>query len=149
MQLHSNAIIIVKSEQNDIHLFKVMIWRYEHNLNHKHPNSIWTITCSISVFITLVYFCYSGRSFYVSSPPSLGVQGSAGNETADSIIRSDGKSLCKVFCIITYQSQNSHPQILWVTKHRQLPHYCPPKSSPGDDKEPRERRRGKRRKIKK
>lgn len=62
------------------------------------------------------------------------------NETADSIIRSDGKSLCKVFCIITYQSQNSHPQILWVTTHRQLPHYCPPKSSPSDDKEPGERR---------
>lgn len=57
-----------------------------------------------------------------------------GNETAGSIIRSDGKSLCKVFCIITYQSQNSHPQILWVTKHQQLPHYCPPKSSPTNDK---------------
>lgn len=58
-----------------------------------------------------------------------------GNETAGSIIRSDGKSLCKVFCIITYQSQNSHPQILWVTKHQQLPHYCPPKSSPTNDKQ--------------
>lgn len=57
------------------------------------------------------------------------------NETAGSIIRSNGKSLYKVFCIITYQSQNSHPQILWVTKHQQLPHYCPPKSSPTNDKE--------------
>lgn len=80
-----------------------------------------------------------------ASPPSLAVlAGSAGaslsgNETAGSIIRSDGKSLCKVFCIITYQSQNSHPQILWVTKHQQLPHYCPPKSSPTNDKERGER----------
>ena len=57
------------------------------------------------------------------------------NETAGSIIRSNGKSLYKVFCIITCQSQNSHPQILWVTKHQQLPHYCPPKSSPTNDKE--------------
>lgn len=72
-------------------------------------------------------------------PPSLGSAGFAGvslsgNETAGSIIRSDSKSLCKVFCIITYQSQNSHPQILWVTKHQQFPHYCPPKSSPTNDK---------------
>lgn len=65
------------------------------------------------------------------------------NETAGSIIRSDGKSLCKVFCIITYQSQNSHPQILWVTKHQQLPHYCPPKSGPANDKR-RGRGRGRR-----
>lgn len=69
------------------------------------------------------------------------------NETADSIIRSDGKSLCKVFCIITYQSKNSHPQILWVTKHRQLPHYCPPKSSPNDDRETGGRRAAEREKI--
>lgn len=67
-----------------------------------------------------------------------------GNETAGSIIRSDGKSLCKVFCIITYQSQNSHPQILWVTKHQQLPHYCPPKSIPTNDKH---RKREERKKI--
>lgn len=40
--------------------------------------------------------------------------------TGDSIIRSDGKSLCKVLCIITYQNQDSHPQILWVTNSQQL-----------------------------
>lgn len=40
--------------------------------------------------------------------------------TADSIIRSDGKSLCKVLCIITYQNQDTHPQILWVTNSQQL-----------------------------
>lgn len=74
----------------------------------------------------------------------LGASLCCGNETAGSIIRSDGKSLCKVFCIITYQSQNSHPQILWVTKHQQLPHYCPPKSGPANDK-----RRGRKKKKKK
>lgn len=85
--------------------------------------------------------CYLENSSVCAAalPPSRGAAGFAGAslrgcETARSIIRSDGKSLCKVFCIITYQSQNSHPQILWVTKHQQLPHYCPPKSSPTNDK---------------
>lgn len=102
---------------------------------------MYSAMCSLSWF-----YCGSFSSFIRSA----GFAGASlcGNETAGSIIRSDGKSLCKVFCIITYQSQNSHPQILWVTKHQQLPHYCPPKSSPTNDKE-RKKEEDRRRKKKK
>lgn len=89
-------------------------------------------------------FYYGSFSSVIRSAGFAGAS-LCGNETAGSIIRSDGKSLCKVFCIITYQSQNSHPQILWVTKHQQLPHYCPPKSSPTNDKARRRRSRRRRR----
>lgn len=92
------------------------------------------------VFLCALVLVLLWQLFFLSTVPRrAGLAGAslAGNETADSIIRSDGKSLCKVFCIITYQSQNSHPQILWVTKHQQLPHYCPPKSSPTNDKKPK------------
>lgn len=113
-------------------------------LNYKHPhhNKItWTkarvLMCSWSCF-------YCGSSSSVTGSSGSPGASLSGNETAGSIIRSDGKSLCKVFCIITYQSQNSHPQILWVTKHQQLPHYCPPKSSPTNDKGAEKRRRRRR-----
>lgn len=89
-----------------------------------------TLMCSFSVLLWQLSSVTRGAGFVGASL--------CGNETAGSIIRSDGKSLCKVFCIITYQSQNSNPQILWVTKHQQLPHYCPPKSSPTNDKERKE-----------
>ncbi|MED6295485.1 hypothetical protein CHARACLAT_032326 [Characodon lateralis] len=106
-------------------------------------------TCSYTCTFLLILAAFfrsarSCRGFFLH-----GASPRCKSETTDSIIRSDGKSLCKVFCIITYQSQNSHPQILWVTKHRQLPHYCPPKSIPSDDKEPGERRGEERREKKK
>lgn len=88
---------------------------------------------SMCSYVHLSWFYYGSFSTVTRSVGFAGVSLS-GNETAGSIIRSDSKSLCKVFCIITYQSQNSHPQILWVTKHQQFPHYCPPKSSPSNDK---------------
>lgn len=84
--------------------------------------------CSLSWLFIMAAFSS------ITQSAGFAVASLSGNETAGSIIRSDGKSLCKVFCIITYQSQNSHPQILWVTKHQQLLHYCPPKSSLSNDK---------------
>lgn len=91
-------------------------------------------------YVHLSWFYYGSFSTVTRSVGFAGVSLS-GNETAGSIIRSDSKSLCKVFCIITYQSQNSHPQILWVTKHQQFPHYCPPKSSPSNDKGRRKKKK--------
>lgn len=120
--------------------FKNTYCEFKYNLpsllDYKYPHHnrvTWKIACTLMCSLSwfLLWQLFLRRSV------SAGFAGASlsGNETAGSIIRSDGKSLCKVFCIITYQSQNSHPQILWVTKHQQLPHYCPPKSSPTNDKE--------------
>lgn len=105
--------------------------RHKHiNTNTQLINNEILVNLQFALILFECHFSLPHSSSVRAVSPS-----SSWNETAGSIIRSDGKSLYKVFCIITYQSQNSHPQILWVTKHQQLPHYCPPKSSPTNDKE--------------
>lgn len=100
--------------------------------NHTYRNTDTkdsSMNCLFTAFLwNLAVHSHFAGVYVVGPSPSW-------NESPGSVIRSDGKALYKMFCIIAYQRQNRHLQILWVTNHPQLPLYCPPKSSPASDTE--------------